>query len=262
MLSRQQARCPRYVFKMNFTILRFDIIGSTNDEALRQAKLGAGEGLCIVAQQQTQGRGRYGRIWYSPAGAGLYFSVILRPKIETRFLPLITLMTGIAVHDTLENVFDLECDIKWANDIHIRDKKICGILAETCESEAGLAVVVGMGINLNSSNFPPELKEIGTSIEAETVTAPNVEILLKALTENLSSSYQTFLGENGAENIREKWSQKSSYSFGKTVRVALENETFTGTTRGIETDGALRLETEAGEIKIVRAGDVEKLRQI
>src|SRR5688572_2849529 len=127
---------------MNFTILRFDTIGSTNDEALRQAKLSAPEGLCIIAQQQTQGRGRYDRIWHSPAGAGLYFSVILRPKIETRFLPLMTLMVGIAVHDTLENVFNFDCDIKWANDIHVRDKKICGILAETAESEAGLAVVV------------------------------------------------------------------------------------------------------------------------
>jgi BirA family transcriptional regulator, biotin operon repressor / biotin---[acetyl-CoA-carboxylase] ligase len=247
---------------MNFTILRFDTIGSTNDEALRQAKLGAAEGLCIVAEQQTQGRGRYGRTWHSPAGAGLYFSLVLRPEIETRFLPLITLMTGIAVHDTLENSFDLNCDIKWANDIHIRDKKICGILAETCESEAGLAVVVGIGINLKSTNFPPELKEIATSVEAETGSAPDVETLLKALTGNLLNNYQILQSENGAEKIRQDWSEKSSYSFGKTVRVSLETETFSGVTRGIDIDGALRVETETGEIKIVRAGNVEKLRRI
>jgi BirA family transcriptional regulator, biotin operon repressor / biotin---[acetyl-CoA-carboxylase] ligase len=247
---------------MNFTILRFDTIGSTNDEALRQAKLGAPEGLCIVAEQQTQGRGRYGRVWHSPAGAGLYFSIILRPKIETRFLPLITLMTAIAVHDTLEKTFDLDCDIKWANDIHVRDKKICGILAETCESDFGLAVVVGIGINLKSTNFPPELKETATSVEAETGVAPNIEVLLKALTENLLSNYEILQSVGGSEKIRQDWSRKSSYSFGKPVQVSLENETFSGKTLGIELDGALRVKTDTGEIKTVRAGNVEKLRRI
>jgi len=247
---------------MNFTILRFETIGSTNDEALRQAKSGAPEGLCIVAEKQTQGRGRYGRVWHSPKGAGLYFSIVLRPKIETRFLPLITLMIGVAVHDTLVQTFSLDCDIKWANDIHVRDKKICGILAETCESDFGLAVVVGIGINLKSTNFPHELNEIATSVEAETGEAPDVEILLNGLTKNLLSNYQILQSTNGAEMIRQDWMKRSSYSFGKSVKVSLANETFTGVTQGIETDGALRLETKTGEIKIVRAGTVEKLRQI
>lgn len=247
---------------MKFTILRFDTIGSTNDEALRQAKLGAPEGLCIVAGQQTQGRGRHGRVWHSPAGAGLYFSIVLRPKIEIKFLPLITLMTAISVHDALEKTFDLDCDIKWANDIHVRDKKICGILAETCEATSGLAVVVGIGINLKSTNFPPELMEIATSIEAEAGAAPNIEILLKALTENLLSNYEILQSKDGTEKIRQDWSRKSSYSFGKSVQVSLENETFSGVTRGIDDDGALRVETDAGEIKTIRAGNVEKLRRI
>lgn len=247
---------------MNFTILRFDSIGSTNDEALRQAKLGAPEGLCVVAQQQTQGRGRHGRAWHSPAGSGLYFSIILRPKIEIRFLPLITLMTGIAVHDTLEKVFELDCDIKWANDVHVRDKKICGILAETCESDSGLAVVVGIGINLKSTNFPSELRETATSVEAEIGKETNIEVLLESLTEHLSNNYKTLQSDDGAEKIRQDWSQKSSYSFGKPVRVSLENDFFSGVTRGIEDDGALRIEMETGEIKKIRAGNVEKLRRL
>src|SRR5688572_4775518 len=115
---------------MNFTILRFDSINSTNTEAVNQAKRGAEEGLCVVARQQTAGRGRHGRTWISEKDAGLYFSIVLRPVIENRFFPLITLMTAIAVADTLKNIYKLETDIKWANDVHIKGKKISGILAE------------------------------------------------------------------------------------------------------------------------------------
>ncbi|HEX8637904.1 MAG TPA: biotin--[acetyl-CoA-carboxylase] ligase, partial [Pyrinomonadaceae bacterium] len=171
---------------MNFTILRFDAIESTNTEALNQAARGADEGLCIVARGQTAGRGRRGRLWTSPADAGLYFSIVLRPRIETRFFPLVTLTAAIAVHDALEKLYPIECDIKWVNDIHVRGKKICGILAEAAETKKGAAIVLGIGINLNSDNFPPEISEIATSVKAETGAAPDAEILLQNLTGILS----------------------------------------------------------------------------
>jgi BirA family biotin operon repressor/biotin-[acetyl-CoA-carboxylase] ligase len=245
---------------MNFTILRFDTIDSTNTEALNQAKRGADEGLCVVANRQTAGRGRHGRTWISPEDAGLYFSIVLRPRLETRFLPLLTLMCAVAVHDTLEQLFDIECDIKWANDVHVKGKKICGILAETAETSKGLAVVAGIGINLKSSNFPPEIEETATAIEAETTKTADAEHLLQALTRFLSEYYDLLQGENGAEKIRADWAEKSSYFSGKNVKVFLENETIYGTTRGIEENGALRVETSNGEIKIIHAGDVEKVR--
>ena len=119
---------------MNFTILRFDEIDSTNTEALNQARRGADEGLCVVARRQTAGRGRHGRTWISEKDAGLFFSVVLRPAIETRLLPLVTLMSAVAVHDALETLYEIDCDIKWVNDIHVAGKKICGILAETAET--------------------------------------------------------------------------------------------------------------------------------
>src|SRR3990170_1198552 len=100
---------------MNINLLTFDAIDSTNIEALKQARLGADEGVCIVARQQTAGRGRHGRVWVSEKDAGLYFSIVLRPKIQTQYLPLITLMAGIAVHDTLAE-FGIAADIKWVND--------------------------------------------------------------------------------------------------------------------------------------------------
>lgn len=244
---------------MNFTILRFDTIESTNTEALNQAKKGAAEGLCIVADQQTSGRGRHGRVWVSGKDAGLYFSLVLRPPIEMRFFPLITLMSAVAVFETLKD-FGLNPDIKWVNDIHIGGRKICGILAETTESAKGLAVVVGIGINLKSSNFPPEISEIATSIEARLGKTCDKETILEKLTHFLQIYYEVLLSENGAEKIRLEWIARSSYAFGKSVKVSLENEMIFGTTRGIEENGALRVETETGEIRVINAGDVENLR--
>lgn len=244
---------------MNFTILRFDTIESTNTEALNQAKKGAAEGLCIVADQQTSGRGRHGRVWVSDKDAGLYFSLILRPQIEMRFLPLITLMSAVAVFETLKNL-GLNPDIKWVNDIHICGKKICGILAETTETAKGSAVVVGIGINLKASNFPPEISEIATSVEAESGKICDKEIILEKLTHFLQIYYEMLLSEKGAEKIRAEWIARSSYAFGKFVKAVLENETIFGTTCGIEENGALRVEMETGEIRVINTGDVENLR--
>jgi len=245
---------------MNFTILRFETIESTNSEALNQAKRGADEGLSVVARRQTAGRGRHGRVWISEKDAGLFFSIVLRPRTEMRFLPLVTLMSAVAVHDTLETLYCIDCDIKWVNDIHVSGKKICGILAETTETSKGLAVVVGIGINLRSSNFPPEIAETATSVEAETGNAPNAENLLPKLTFFLAKYCDILYGANGAEKIRAEWTQRSSYAFGKNVRVVIENETIHGITQGIEENGALRVELETGEIRTVHAGDVENLR--
>ncbi len=244
---------------MNFTILHFDSLASTNTEAVNQAKRGASEGLCVVARQQTKGRGRFGREWISQKDAGVYFSIVLRPKIAVKYLSLLTFACAVAVFETLSK-FGLNPDIKWANDIHVGDKKICGILAETCETNAGLAVVVGIGINLKSANFPPKLKEIATSFEQETGKTPDAEILLQTLTGFLSVYCEILYGENGAEKISQEWTRRSTYACGKSVRVRLRNETISGKTCGIEADGALRVQTESGEVKTVRAGDVEKLR--
>lgn len=247
---------------MNFTILRFDKINSTNTEAGSQAKRGADEGLCVVAKQQTAGKGRHGRTWISPENAGLYFSIVLRPKIEMRFLPLLTLMSAVVVSDVLSESYNLKPDIKWANDVHIDEKKICGILAEAVETTKGLAVIVGIGINFKSSIFPFELNKTATSIEAETNEMPDLENLLENLTTKFAGFYKILNSENGAEKIRFEWTRRSSYAFGKEVRAVLNNETIFGKTRGIEENGALRIEQTNGVIKVIQAGDVEMIRKI
>lgn len=248
---------------MNFTILRFDEIGSTNDEALRQSKLGAEEGLCIVAKAQTKGRGRHGRNWNSPPNSGIYFSLVLRPRIPPKDWAILTLMSGIAVFEAIRESCNLVCDIKWANDIHSQaGKKLGGILAETCETPIGNAVVIGIGINLKSDNFSPEIAEIATSIEAETNISPNVENLLENLTKSLKKYYEILHEAEGSARIIDEWILRSSYAFGKTVKVLLSaDETIIGVTCGLQKNGALRVETPSGEIRAIHAGEVLTLRK-
>lgn len=244
---------------MNITILRFDTIDSTNSEALKEARHGADEGLCVVAGQQTAGRGRMGRVWVSPPDSGLYFSIVLRPGIAAKYLPLVTLMSGVAVYDTLAE-FGIKPDIKWVNDVLVGDKKVCDILAETADTDEGLAVIVGIGVNLKSSNFPPEIADTATSLESELGRNVTPFDLEDSLVKFLNYWYEMLNLQNGPAEILRAWQRRSSYYSGKNVRVSLEKETFTGTTDGLETNGALRLRRADGTIAVIQAGDVERLR--
>lgn len=246
---------------MRLTILKYDSLPSTNTEAARQAALGADEGVCVVAREQTAGRGRRERVWISPPDAGLYFSIILRPRLELRAWPLITLMGALAVADALDEACGLETDIKWPNDIYAGGRKVCGILAETVETIAGRAAIVGIGINLRRESFPPELREAATSVEEETKSMPDAEQLLGALTRSLARRSDALHESGGAEEVLAEWTARSSYAEGMHVRVALgDTETLKGITRGLASDGALRVETSAGEIRVVHAGDVTAVR--
>jgi BirA family transcriptional regulator, biotin operon repressor / biotin---[acetyl-CoA-carboxylase] ligase len=243
-------------------ILRFDSLASTNTEAARQAIGGAQEGLCIVAREQTAGRGRQERVWISPAGAGLYCSILLRPSLKLGAWPLLTLMTAVAVHDALQEACGIETDIKWPNDIYARGAKLCGILAETVETAQGRACVIGVGINLSERSLPEELRQSATSIEALTGSHLDAETILRALLRAVAERYEMLLGVAGASLILAAWTARSSYAEGKRVRVALVEETLEGTTRGLEPDGALRVETDAGELRLIRAGDVTTIRRM
>lgn len=261
---------------MNINLLTFDSLDSTNTEALKHARLGAEEGLCIVARQQTAGRGRHGRTWVSEPDAGLYFSIVLRPKIETQYLPLITLMTGVAVHDTLGEL-GIDADIKWVNDLHVDGKKICGILAETTDTPKGLAVIVGIGINLKGGNatvnergdrvatsiteqLHKPAREQGRNSQLDRNALANAQACAEVLTKFLIYFYDILHRDNGPSEIIDEWRKRSTYYSGKPVRVVLENETLEGVTDGLEPNGALRIKRNDGTLTIVQAGDVEQLR--
>jgi BirA family biotin operon repressor/biotin-[acetyl-CoA-carboxylase] ligase len=244
------------------TILRFAVIDSTNLEAMRQAKAGAPEGLCLVARQQTHGRGRQDRSWHSPSDAGLYFSILLRPRMEISKWPLISLISALAVSDALMSTSNLRTDIKWPNDICVGERKLCGVLAETVESSTGSAAIVGIGINLQDQAFPDELREAATSVEAETGSKPDSEAILAAVIKALRERYEFLHESDSTEHTIREWCAHSSYAFDRRVRVSLHDEVFYGTTRGLAGDGALRVEDDEGKMRTVRAGDVTALRGI
>ena len=155
---------------IGYRIHYFSEIGSTNDEAARLAELGAPEGTIVIASAQTAGRGRFGRTWFSPPGAGIYVSVICR---DARAVPYLSLAAGVAVADAIRTSTGLPVEIKWPNDIVVRGgrgrrRKLAGILAEASTSPEGVQhVVVGVGINLRPAAYPPEIADLATSLESE-----------------------------------------------------------------------------------------------
>lgn len=249
---------------MDFRILTYDSLPSTNTEAASQAKLGAQEGVCIVAEQQTAGRGRYGKQWESPAGAGLYFSIILRPNFPQVYFPLITLSAAVAVSSAFSEDFGISADIKWPNDVLTGEKKVCGILAETAETNSGTAVILGIGVNLRSGSLSEEVSVSATSLFAETGTPHGVSEVLHSVLSRFLPLYGSLGSDKGRENVRIEWCRHSSYCLGKQVRAAKGGGFVEGVTEGIDEIGRLRLATrdglvsiEAGEVFSVRAaGDV------
>lgn len=241
-------------------IRRFESLPSTNLEAARCAAEGAPEGLCVVAAEQTAGRGRLERHWISPKNAGLYFSVILRPQFDQSRWSILTLLAAVAVHEALTRVFDVKADIKWPNDVLVNDKKVCGILAETVETAGGRAIVLGIGINLKMNAFPGSLKDLATSVEAETGREASPDDIIEPLAGSLARYYAVVHQPDGMDKVVREWSKRSTFARGKQVRVANGDEIIEGVTHGLESDGALLIETDAGEFKTVRTGDVTQLR--
>lgn len=215
-----------------------------------------------MASEQTAGRGRLDRHWVSPMNAGLYSSVILRPQFNQSLWPLITLSAAVVVHDTLLDLCSLKTDIKWPNDILASNKKLCGILAETVETRVGRAVILGIGINLKKGSFPNELEGVATSVEAAGGALADSQVVLQHLLDLLARYYDILQQPSGPEEIVREWSSRSSYASGKRIRVADGEQILNGVTCGLERDGALRIETDTGEIKTVRAGDVTAVRPV
>jgi BirA family biotin operon repressor/biotin-[acetyl-CoA-carboxylase] ligase len=195
------------------------------------------------------------RAWSSPKGAGLYFSILLQPTIAADQWPLITFMAALAVGDALSEACDVNVDIKWPNDLLSGERKICGILAESVETPTGRSVIVGIGINLSGDAYPSEIANAAISVAEASGRAAERETLLTALLQGLSRWYSLLHELDGPSKIVAAWTSRSSYASGKRVQVANGDEVWQGITRGVEPDGALRLETTDG-MRIVRAGDV------
>ena len=228
--------------------------------AAEHARAGYPEGTVVTADMQTAGRGRLGRTWVSDPGRGLYLSLILRPACQPDAAPLLTLVAGLGVRDALERVTSVPCDIRWPNDILIRDRKCCGILVEM-EAGGGEVeyVIVGIGINLNQREFPAELADTATSLRLETGRSWAPEEVLAPLMESLEACYRLHQAEGG-EPIIAAFQQASSYALGRQVIIEGLPEETTGSVRGVtaglDSKGLLLLRGDDGRVAPVLAGSV------
>jgi BirA family biotin operon repressor/biotin-[acetyl-CoA-carboxylase] ligase len=237
-----------------YRLVRYDTVGSTNDEAKRLARAGAEEGTVVWALEQTAGRGRRGRIWASPRG-NLYASLILRPGLPVSRAAQLSFVAALAVGDTLGSTCKQldELSYKWPNDVLVHDRKIAGILLESelGEGEIPEFVIVGIGINLISS--PHDTEFPATSVAEQGVpTVSPAEAL-----EELARHFQVWVRrwhQDGFAPIRTAWRARAM-SLGEAIRVQLEAATLHGRFIDIDQEGVLLLE-RAGELRHISAADV------
>ena len=250
----------------------FDLVGSTNDEAARLAALGADEGTLVLADAQSGGRGRSGRSWFSPPGAGLYVSVVLRPATDedpsrpVEWLRLITLAAGVAVAEGIRAATALPVELKWPNDVVLSEargpraadrrwRKLAGILAEA--SAVGSAVqhvIVGIGINVSQAAFPPEISGHATSLEAEIGRPVDRGTVLVEILAALRARYDD-LRQGRARRVLDRWRELAPAATGARVAVASEGGTREGVTAGLGEDGSLNVRLGERTESIV-AGDL------
>jgi BirA family biotin operon repressor/biotin-[acetyl-CoA-carboxylase] ligase len=240
-------------FGRNILFLRE--VGSTNDLAKELAGYGADEGMVVVAETQTFGRGRLDREWFSPVG-GLWFSVVLRPELKTAEAVRLVFVAGLAVAEVLRELYGLMVETKWPNDVLVKGRKVCGILSEmNTIGEKVNYVIVGVGVNANfvKKAFPEDLKTVATSLENELGRKVRLEELFRALLEKLENVYALFLKE-GFGPVLGKWKTYAGF-LGCQVEVASGTEKWVGLASDVENDGVLIMRLEDGTVKRVFVGD-------
>ncbi len=237
---------------MEWRILRLAETGSTNQDAAEAGRRGEAEGLVIVADRQTGGKGRLGRSWFSPpGGVGLYCTVLLRPELPPDTAGLLSFCAANAMAGAVREA-GFDAGIKWPNDILVEGRKICGILSSCSAGEGGLEyAVIGSGLNLRAGAYPEELRDRAACLE-EFGKPPEREDILRTYLGRLETEVRE-LEQNGFGNVRKRYEELCILQ-GRRVRVSGSTET-EGTVTGIGPAGELLLETAEGKTAIL-AGDV------
>jgi BirA family biotin operon repressor/biotin-[acetyl-CoA-carboxylase] ligase len=243
-------------------IIRFEEIESTSSEALALGRQGAPAGTVVVAKTQTGGRGRLNRYWLSPPETGLYFSIILRPTLDSKDLAKITLAAGVALCKAIEQRLGVQPKIKWPNDLLLGDKKFGGILSETgpvAETAVGqqTLVVVGIGLNIDepAGGFPPELQPGATALSHHTDNAVAKEDLLVNIADELDNQIG-LLEKGGFQEILAQWKLRDGIKDRKLTWVTPQGEKVSGISLGPDPDGMLQVKDRAGRIHTVISGDL------
>src|SRR5207249_7050697 len=214
-------------------------IGSTNTQAMEAAAAGASEGSVFLAEEQTAGRGRGAHTWHSARSVGIHCSVILRPALPPSEVLILSLAAGLAVHDAVRQMDSrIEPDLKWPNDLLVEGKKFCGILAEmNAEATRVRYIVVGIGINVNQTRFPDELRLTATSLRLATGTDWSRLELCAALLKSLDGEYHDLLHRPRARDcILRRAQERSSSARGRAASVE-ENGGFDGVVEALRSSG-------------------------
>jgi BirA family transcriptional regulator, biotin operon repressor / biotin---[acetyl-CoA-carboxylase] ligase len=239
-------------------LLFFPSLNSTNEKASAIARSGAVDGTVVVADHQTQGRGRLGRVWDSPAGVNLYFSLILRPAIEPRYAAQLTLLTGLAMAETISAAGADSVEIKWPNDLLLGGKKVAGILTEMVVEENQIQfVIVGVGVNVNVSlsDFMPEIAGIAATLAGHLKKKVKRSTFLADFLSRFCFWYRRYLSE-GFAPIRSIWLERSGIQ-GRRVQVNMLSESYAGRAIDLDADGFLLVKREDSGLEArVLAGDV------
>ncbi|HTO96300.1 MAG TPA: biotin--[acetyl-CoA-carboxylase] ligase [Myxococcales bacterium] len=239
-------------------IHHFDEVESTNDEAHRLAEAGALHGEVVVADFQTQGRGRKGRAWMAPRGKALTFSVVLRPAIPATRAPEITLAAAVAVAESARELGAHSARIKWPNDVECKGRKLAGLLTELrAEPDRVRHAVLGVGFNvgLQMQDFPEELRPVATSLLLETGERVARPVVCASLLEHLEE-WLSLHETEGFAPVADRWRELSS-TLGRRVRISGSGETVEGDAFDLAADGALLVREADGSLVRVVAGDVE-----
>lgn len=237
-------------------VIYYDSLTSTNLQAKLDAEKGAAEGTLIVADMQTAGRGRKGRAWSSPAGANIYFTLILKPRFAVELASMVTLVMGLAVAEGIRESCSAQTWIKWPNDIVVNGKKICGMLAEmSVDKEYIHYIVMGVGINVEKQAFPPEVAAVAGTLQEECGEKLSRASLLAGVIRAFESCYEAFLQADSFAPLVERYNALL-VNKDREVRVLDPKGEYQGIARGINETGELLVELCDGTVTPVYAGEV------
>lgn len=256
MYNRQELETGMKTRYMGHPIYFYAETDSTNNRIRQLAVEGAAEGTLAVAEVQTMGRGRRGKQWSSPIGSGAWFSLLLRPDIPPAEASVLTLLGGLAVCRALEDISGMQPVIKWPNDILLNGKKLVGILTEMdCEMSQVHFVVLGIGINVNTKAFPPELEEVATSLFLESGKTFSRKLVVQKTMERLEEYYDIFLAAGRFAPLLDEY-RRRCVTLGREVTV-LEEKSFLATALDVTPEGELLVRrSDTGEEMVIYSGEV------
>lgn len=233
-------------------------VTSTQHIAHQLARENAPHGTVVIADEQTKGKGRMNRSWYSSKNKGIWMSIILRPEILPYLAPQLTLLTATVLAEVFDKELKIWPQIKWPNDLLINQKKTAGILTEMqAEQDQIQYVVIGIGINVNQSihDIPDELSNKATSLHIASNKERSIKDLIQQILQSFEPSYNDYI-ENGFSDIKKKW-ESYGFKIGEKIKINTLKHSWTAKFNGIASDGALLIENNDGQIKKLYSAEID-----